>query len=127
MLEFLALLPFQVILCDNAYQAFPTVLKIYEDCVQCDQDTRRKRRRFNRLMSGTHVVVEQALGTLKQRFRHLLVPLPFALPQSHAVILACIILHNFVVRTGGRFLQVPDPVDMAAEEDGDVVGEVAPP
>ena len=24
-------------------------------------------------------------------------------------------------------LQVPDPVDMAAEEDGDLVGEVAPP
>ena len=27
----------------------------------------------------------------------------------------------------GRFLQVPDPVDMAAEEDGDLLGEVAPP
>ena len=127
MLEFLALLPFQVILCDNAYQAFPTVLKIYEDRMQWDQDTRRKRRRFNHLMSGTRVVVEQALGMLKQRFRRLLVPLPFALLQSRAVILACIVLHNFVVRTGGGFLQVPDPVDMAAEEDGDLVGELAPP
>ena len=127
MLKFLALLPLQVILGDNAYPASPTVLKIYEDRVQWDQDTRRKRRCFNCLMSGTRVVVEQALGTLKQRFRRLLVPLPFALPQSRAVILACIILHNFVVRTGGGFLQVPDPVDMAAEEDGDLVGEVAPP
>ena len=27
----------------------------------------------------------------------------------------------------GRFSQVPDPVDMAAEEDGDLLGEVAPP
>ena len=57
MLKFLALLPLQVILGDNAYPASPTVLKIYEDCVQWDQDTRRKRRHFNRLMSGTHVVV----------------------------------------------------------------------
>ena len=65
MLKFLALLPLQVILGDNAYPASPTVLKIYEDRVQWDQDTRRKRRRFNRLMSGTRVVVEQALGTLK--------------------------------------------------------------
>ena len=97
MLKFLALLPLQVMLGDNAYPASPTVLKIYKDRVQWDQDTRRKRRCFNRLMSGTRVV-EQALGTLKQRFRHLLVLLPFALPQSHAVILACIILHNFVVR-----------------------------
>ena len=78
-------------------------------------------------MSGTRVVVEQALGMLKQHFRRLLVQLPFALPQSHAVILACIRLYNFVVRMGRGFLQVPDPVDMAAEEDGDLVGEVAPP
>ena len=78
-------------------------------------------------MSGTRVVVEQALGMLKQRFRRLLVPLPFALPQSCALILACIILHSFVVWMGGGFLQVSDPVDMAAEEDGDLVGEVAPP
>ena len=127
MLKFLALLPLQVILGDNAYLALPTVLKIYEDHVQRDQDTRRKRRRFNRLMSDTHVVVEQVLGTLKQCFRCLLIPLPFALLQSCAVILACIILHNFVVGMGGGFLQVPDPVDMAAEEDGDLVGEVAPP
>ena len=127
MLKFLALLPLQVILGDNAYPASPTVLKIYEDHVQLDQDTRRKQRCFNRLMSGTCVIVEQALGMLKQHFRFLLIPLPFALPQSHAVILACIILHNFVVRTSGGFLQVPDPVDMAAEEDGDLVGEVAPP
>ena len=127
MLKFFALLPLQVIFGNNTYPASPTVLKIYEDNVQWDQDTRRKRRHFNHLMSGTCVVVEQALGTLKQRFRRLLVPIPFALPQSCAVILACIILHNFVVRTGGRFLQVPDPVDMAAEEDGDLVGEVAPP
>ena len=77
-------------------------------------------------MSGTHVI-EQALGTLKQSFRRLLVPLPFVLLQSCAVILACIILYNFVVRMGGGFLQVPDLVDMAAEEDGDLVGEVAPP
>ena len=47
MLKFLALLPLQVILGDNAYPASPTVLKIYEDCEQWDQDTRRKRRRFN--------------------------------------------------------------------------------
>ena len=127
MLKFLALLPLQVILGDNTYPALPTVLKIYEDRVQWDHDTRRKRRHFNRLMSGTCVVVEQALGTLKQRFRRLLVPLPFVLLQSCAVILACIILYNFVVRTGGGFLQVPDLVDMAAEEDGDLVGEVAPP
>ena len=127
MLEFLALLPLQVILGDNAYPALPTVLKIYKDRVQWDQDTRRKRRHFNHLMSGACVVVEQALGMLKQCFRCLLVPLPFVLPQSRAVILACIILHNFVVRTGGGFLQVPDPVDMAAEEDGDLLGEVAPP
>ena len=127
MLEFLALLPLQVILGNNTYPESPTVLKIYEDRVQWEQDTRRKRRRFNRLMSGTCVVVEQALGMLKQSFRCLLVLLPFALPQSHAVILACIILHNFVVRMGGGFLQVPDPVDMAAEEDSDLVGEVASP
>ena len=127
MLEFLALLPSQVIFGNNVYPALPTVLKIYEDRVQWDQDTRRKPRRFNCLMSGTCVVIEQALGMLKQHIRHLLIPLPFALLQSHAVILACIILHSFVVRMGGGFLQVPDPVDMAAEEDGDLVGEVAPP
>ena len=27
----------------------------------------------------------------------------------------------------GRLLQVPDTVDMAAEEDGDLLGEFAPP
>ena len=27
----------------------------------------------------------------------------------------------------GRLLQVPDLVDMGAEEDGDLLGEVAPP
>ena len=127
MLDFLALLPLQVILGNNTYPELPIVLKIYEDCVQWDQDTRRKQRCFNRLMSGTRVIIEQVLGTLKQRFRRLLILLPFALPQSRAVILACIILHNFVVRTGGGLLQVTDPVDMAAEEDGDLEGEVAPP
>ena len=65
MLDFLALLPLQVILGNNAYPVLPIVLKIYKDHVQWDQDTRRKQRRFNRLMSGTRVVVEQALGTLK--------------------------------------------------------------
>ena len=73
------------------------------------------------------MVVKQALGTLKQRFKRLLLPLPFAFPQSRAVILASIILHNFVVRTGGGFFQVPDPVDMAAEEKSDLAGEAAPP
>lgn len=61
----LLFLPLQVILGDNAYPAAPNLLKMYKDRVTWDQETQAKRRRFNRLMAGTRVTAEQALGSLK--------------------------------------------------------------
>ena len=36
------------------------------------EEEKRRRKRFNRIMAGTRVVAEQAIGTLKQRFPILL-------------------------------------------------------
>ena len=93
----LLFLPLQVILGNNAYPATPNLLKMYKDHVTWDQETQAKRRHFNRLMVDTRVTAEQALGSLKHRFRCLMVPLPFKHDKCIAIILACICLHNFII------------------------------
>ena len=60
-------------------------------------DASRWEKRYNKFHSQTRIVIEQAFGMLKARFRCLLKRLDTKVEKSTDIILACMILHNVCV------------------------------
>ena len=75
-------------------------------------------------MAGTHVAVEQALGTWKARFLMMLGVLCCKIANCVTLILASMTMHNFIVTTGGGWLEnLPEE---AVEGVNDDVGPEGP-
>lgn len=83
-------MPF-VLVADSAYTPHPFVLPCYKDT----QASSAERARYNTKVSKARVVVEQAYGVLKKRWRVLLKPVEVQLSTLVKVVIACCVLHNF--------------------------------
>ena len=101
------ILALQILLADNANLATSNTLSMWDDRVAEDADMQARKRRCYRLMVGMHVAVEQALGTWKSSFPMMLGILRYKIPNCITLILVSMIMHNFIVKTGGGWLENP--------------------
>jgi len=78
--------------------------------IQFRQPSTANEELFNQLLKKLRCVVERAIGILKARFRCLSYkrcgPLPFPPEKASKVIMACTLLHNYLIRNG---VPLPDP------------------
>lgn len=86
---------------------------------------------FNRLLSGTRVVIEQAFGRLKGMFRRLKYLHVLNLTYSRFIIFTSCILHNislkedFAVVVDDEFYEPEEDVIEADIDDGEIIDRLA--
>ena len=80
-----------LILGDSAYGLYDWLMKPFSDCGNLSQEQVK----FNNVHSITRVVVENAFGRLKGRFRSIGKRLDLNVENSCVVISACCVLHNY--------------------------------
>lgn len=69
---------------------------------------------YNKALSQARVVVEQAYGILKGRWRNLLKPMEEHISTASITIMACCVLHNICIDVGD-----PTEIDPECDEDSD--------
>ena len=79
-----------VVLGDPAYPALPWLMKPYQETAR----TTDSQKKFNYRQSRARMVVENAFGRLKGRWRCLLKRLDFKLENVPYIVSACVVLHN---------------------------------
>ncbi|XP_069687230.1 uncharacterized protein [Periplaneta americana] len=103
---------------DCAYKVETFILSPYKDNGHLTQ----KQKRFNYRLSCIRVIVEQAIGLLKNRFRRLKCLDMSKVDAMGKVIYVACILHNFCIELGdelpGESID-PDTVDIVLEEGND--------
>lgn len=85
-----------VILADSAYPISKFLLTPYRD----NGHLTREQKKFNFCLSSTRVIVEQPFGILKNKFRILDRLDTESLENVSQIVLACTILHNFIINNG---------------------------
>lgn len=90
------LAPNAIILGDSAYPISKFLLTPYRD----NGHLTREQKKFNYCLSSTRVMIEQAFGILKNKFRILEHLDTESLRNGSKIILACAILHNFIINKG---------------------------
>lgn len=89
-----------VVLGDPAYPALPWLMKPYQETAH----TTAGQKTFNYRQSRARMVVENAFGRLKGRWRCLLKRLDFKLENVPHVVSACVVLHNMCEMYGDNCL-----------------------
>ena len=90
-----------VILGDPAYPSLPWVMKPYPETAA----TTAEQKCYNYRQSRARMVVENAFGRLKGRWRCLLKRMDFKLENVPHAVSACIVLHNMCELYGDNFLE----------------------
>ena len=90
-----------MILGDPAYPSLPWLMKPYPE----NAHTSASQKNFNYRQSRARMVVENAFGRLKGRWRCLLKRLDFKLSNVPSVVASCVVLHNICEMFGDHFLQ----------------------
>ena len=109
-----------VILEDPAYPALPWLMKPYQETVH----TTAGQKTFNYRQSRARMVVENAFGRLKGRWRCLLKRLDFQLENVPHVVSSCVVLHNICETFGDCCLDEwtdstsPHPLTTCASSSG---------
>ena len=113
----------QMLLASSAYPAMSNTFSMWDDRV-AEGEKMRAKKIYNRLMVGTCMAFEQALGTWKARFPMMLGVLCYKILKCVTLILASMTMHNFIVKTGGGWLEnLPEE---AVEGVNDDVGPEGP-
>ncbi|XP_036340628.1 putative nuclease HARBI1 [Rhagoletis pomonella] len=86
-----------VILADSAYPLSKYMIVPFRDNGHLSSDERK----FNYILSSTRVLIEQAFGVLRSKFRILNHIDVTSLKSTSEVVLACTILHNFIIKHCG--------------------------
>lgn len=81
-------------------------MPIYREIAGLSAVDKRRRARYNTLLSSTRIVVEQSIGSLKMRFPLVLDSMRLSIKNIKRVFVAAIALHNFVLNTGGGYFEV---------------------
>ena len=88
---------------DAAYPIQPCILTPYR---KIKGQLTAKKRRFNKIFSATRVLIENAFGLLKQRFRQLQLLEFHKVDTINKFVIACCVLHNLCI-----FKNDTDPFD----------------
>ena len=76
-----------------------------------------KRRRYNKIAAGGRVLVEQVYGTWKARFPYLRETMRLNMENCVTVIIATVLLHNFLVLQRNGYLEDPEVSSDDSEPD----------
>ena len=108
-----------VVLGDPAYPLLQWLMKPYPD----NERTTEPQKRFNYMLSRNRMVIENAFGRLKGRWRRLQKRVDFDVKDVPALILACCTLHNICEMQGDLFPErwnvTEEDVQMHAADDID--------
>ncbi|XP_054737896.1 putative nuclease HARBI1 [Anastrepha obliqua] len=85
-----------IILGDSAYPLSTFLLTPYRD----NGHLTREQKKFNFCLSSTRVMIEQAFGILKNKFRILYSMDTASHKKISKIVFACTILHNFIINNG---------------------------
>ncbi|CAN8001423.1 unnamed protein product, partial [Ixodes hexagonus] len=109
------------LLSDLAYPPREFLVPPYGEESSDDPETLAKQE-FDALHGVTHAVVDDALALLKRRFRQLSRLEFFTLEKMSDFVLACCVLHNFLIDSEDAALNPPEESANADEEEEQVEG-----
>lgn len=81
-----------VFVADNAFPLHTNIMKPYPG----DHPEGSLKRIFNKKLSQARIVVENVFGVMSAIFRVLRKPIPFQPDRASNIVMACILLHNFL-------------------------------
>lgn len=102
-----------IILGDSAYPISKFLLTPYRD----NGNLSREQKKFNYCLSSTRVLIEQSFGILKNKFRILDRLDTGCLKSVSEIVLACAILHNFVINNGEATEYIPQDFESTENRD----------
>lgn len=96
------------------------MVTIYKDSASLPLSEKRRRKRYNRIMSKLRIIIEQSIGSLKMRFPILRTEMRMRPRNCVRVMMACITIYNFLIDEGCGYF---DEIENLDDFDWDNVDE----